>query len=208
MRRKTLDTILSSTGALLAILLLVIGGLLLWASNFASSQVSSQLNDQKITMPQGQELDVPAEDKAALEPYAGTPMDNGDKAKAYADHYIGAHLKEVAQGKTYAEISTAAQNARKDPARAQEAAQLSQQANTLFQGNALRSMLLTAYAFGTMGKIAQFASIACFIGAILLAILALLGFRHARSADADHVLATERERGARPSTTTDGATRA
>ena len=43
MRRKTLDTLLSATGLLLALVLLVAGGLLTWASTFAQGQVHDQL---------------------------------------------------------------------------------------------------------------------------------------------------------------------
>ena len=90
MSRKTLDTLLSSTGAILAIVLLIAGGLLAWAANFANGTVGDQLSAQRITMPQGAAIDSLEKeaDKAALRPFAGQPLDNGPAAKAYADHYI------------------------------------------------------------------------------------------------------------------------
>ena len=53
MRRRTLDALLSIGGAIVAAILLVAAGLLLWAGNFANNTVSQQLADQRITMPSG-----------------------------------------------------------------------------------------------------------------------------------------------------------
>jgi len=48
--RATLDRLISIGGLLLAVVLLVAGGLLLWANIFITSQVHDQLAAQKITM--------------------------------------------------------------------------------------------------------------------------------------------------------------
>lgn len=184
MRRKTLDTLISSTGALLAVVLLIAGGLLTWAASFANGTVTDQLSAQRITMPQGQAIDSLQNeaDKAELRSFAGQPLDNGPKAKAYADHYILAHMTKSSGGKTYSEVSSAQSAAAKDPAKADEAKKLLDLKQTLFQGDALRSMLLTAYAFGTLGTIAQIASIVAYVAGALLLVLAILGFRHAGKA--------------------------
>jgi hypothetical protein len=50
----------------------------------------------------------------------------------------------------------------------------------MFRGTTLRSMLLNAYAFGTMGTIAGIAAIAAFIAAAVMLILGSLGLAHAR----------------------------
>ena len=125
---------------------------------------------------------LPAEDKAALEPYAGQQMTTGNQAKAYADHFIAVHLEEAGQGKTYSEISGQYLAECSDPAAAKSASceQLAGQKATLFQGETLRGLLLYSYAFATMGTIAGYAAIAAFVGAVLFLVLALLGFRHAR----------------------------
>jgi hypothetical protein len=49
-------------------------------------------------------------------------------------------------------------------------------------------MLLNAYAFGTLGQIALFASYVTFAGGLLFLILALLGFAHLRIAETDSVI--------------------
>ena len=56
------------------------------------------------------------------------------------------------------------------------------QKETLFQGETLRGLLLYGYAFATIGTIAGYAAIAAFVGAVILLVLALLGFRHYRRA--------------------------
>ncbi|WP_116113036.1 hypothetical protein [Austwickia chelonae] len=183
MTRTSFNRFLALTGVGIAALLLVVGGLLTWASHFANSQVSSQLAAQRITMPSGKAIEDP-KIKPHLEKYAGTTMDSGDKAKAFADHYIQVHLDTAAKGKTYNEVSGEFMAASKDPARAdtEETKKLGELRQTLFMGDTLRSMLLTAYAFGTMGKIAQIASYVCFAGAAVMFLLSTLGLRRARAA--------------------------
>jgi hypothetical protein len=182
--RATLDRLISIGGLLLAVVLLVTGGLLVWANVFIGNEVHDQLAAQKITMPTDQTglADLPAEDKAALDPYAGQQMTTGKQAKAYADHFIAVHLEEAAGGKTYSEVSGEYLAQCSDPAAAKSAScqQLATQKATLFQGETLRGLLLYGYAFATMGTIAGLAAIGAFVGAVLFLVLALLGFRHAR----------------------------
>src|SRR5262245_33564086 len=164
--RSTLDRLISIGGLLLAIVLLIAGGLLVFASIFIGNEVHDQLAAQKITMPTDQTgLDsLPAEDKAAMEPYAGQQMTNGKQAKAYADHYIAVHLSEVAGGKTYSEVSGEylAQCSDPEAAATPDCEQLAAAKATLFQGETLRGLLLYGYAFATMGTIAGYAAIAAF----------------------------------------------
>ena len=184
--RSTLDKLISAGGLLLAIVLLIAGGLLLFASVFIGNQVHDQLAAQKITMPTDETglASLPPEDKAAMEPYAGQQMTNGQQAKAYADHYIAVHLSEVADGKTYSEVSGEYLSQCSDPKAAASAdcQQLAGQKATLFQGETLRGLLLYGYAFATMGTVAGWAAIAAFVGAVVLLILVFLGFRHGRKA--------------------------
>ena len=105
-----------------------------------------------------------------LNQYAGQQLTTGAQAEAYADHFIAVHLKEVADGKTYAQVSTAG------PGRPDQRP-LQGQVNTLFKGETLRGMLLNAYAFWKLGQIALYAAIAAFVGAAVMLILTLLGFR-------------------------------
>ena len=57
---------------------------------------------------------------------------------------------------------------------------LQAKADTLFKGETLRSILLNAYGWWTVATIALYVGIALIVAGIVLAIFAILGFRHAR----------------------------
>jgi hypothetical protein len=185
MRRSTLDALLSIGGAVVTAVLLVAAGLLMWAGSFANTTVAQQLADQRITMPAGAAIADP-QIKPYLEQYAGQPMTTGAQAQAYADHFIKVHMNASSQGKTYGEVSAdytaLTKNPNADPAAVKAAADLRQ---TMFMGDSLRGMLLNAYAFGTLGTIAIYAAIAAAVGALAMAVLTLLGWRHLRRVPAE-----------------------
>ena len=187
MRRKTFDTLVSTAGLVLAVVLLVAGGLLTWAHNFVGDEVHNQLVAQKIFFPpKGEALNDPAI-KPYLTKYAGQQLTTGPQAKAYADHFIAVHLKEMSGGKSYAELSTASRAAPDDQ-------KLAGLVATVFKGETLRGLLLNAYAFATMGTIAGIAAIFSFIGAGLFLLLGILGLVHARRTDETVELGQSRAR--------------
>jgi hypothetical protein len=179
--RAVLDKLISWTGLALAVVLLIAGGLLTWANMFIGDQVKDQLTMQDITMPEGEALaSLPEADATALEKYAGSALDSGPEAKAYADHYILAHMNAASDGRTYQQVSGEFL-ALDDEAKASEEGQaLGGLRQTLFMGNTLRGLLLYGYAFATIGTIAGYAAIAAFVGAFVLLALGQLGMRHAR----------------------------
>jgi hypothetical protein len=84
MRRKTFDLITSSVGVLLAVLLLVAGGLLIWAYTFVNNQVTAQLTEQQITFPAANDPSIkalPPADAAAMKQYAGQLMTTGPRPR-------------------------------------------------------------------------------------------------------------------------------
>jgi hypothetical protein len=190
--RSAFDKLISWTGFALAVVLLGAGGLLTWAHVFIGDQVHQQLVMQDITMPSGQALTgLPKADVNALKPYAGSTLDTGAEAKAFADHYILVHLNEASQGRTYDEVSgefISMTDQQKASAKGQALGQLRQ---TMFMGDTLRGLLLYGYAFATMGVIAGIAAIVSFVGAAGLLLLVGLGLWHARRA-ADTVEKTSR----------------
>jgi hypothetical protein len=185
MRRRTFDALLTTGGFILTAVLLVAGGLLMWASNFINDNVHSQLAEQRITMPSGKSIEDPLI-KPYLAQYAGQAMTTGAQAKAYADHYILVHMNKASGGKTYEEVSgqylALANDKTADPAAVATLGQLRQ---TLFMGNTLRGLLLNAYAFGVMATVAFWGAIASFVGAGLFFILSLLGIWHRRTVPAE-----------------------
>lgn len=188
--RSAFDKLISWTGLIVAAVLLVAGGLLTWASSFASSNVHDQLASQQITMPAAAALTTP-EMKAALEQYAGQPLTTGAQAKAYADHYIQVHMDESSDGRTYSQVSGEYMAALKSAPTAEATAELGQLRQSLFMGTTLRGMLLNAYAFGTIATIAMWAAVAAFLGAAFLLVLGALGLRHSKEVT---VTAPARER--------------
>ncbi len=181
MRRKTFDLLVSTGGLVMAAVLLVAGGLLMWGYSFASGQVHDQLAAQKIVFPAKSNPEfkvLPAADQAAMGSYAGQTLTTGAQAKTYADHFIAVHLAEMGHGKTYSQLSGESLQQPKNTA-------LAGLVQTVFRGTTLRSMLLEAYGFWQLGQIALFAAIAAFIGAGLLLILSIVGLVHGRRVTAE-----------------------
>jgi len=179
--RASFDKLISWTGVLLAVFLLVAGGLATYAYVYIGNEVETQLGMQDITMPEGAALQsLPPADQDALKPYAASPMDTGPEARAYADHYILAHMNAASGGKTYEEVSGEYQAMSATDKASPDGVKQAALRNTLFQGNTLRGLLLYGAAFATMGTIAGIAAISAFIGAVILLVLGFLGLRHAR----------------------------
>ncbi|MFN2609758.1 MAG: hypothetical protein ABR507_02620, partial [Actinomycetota bacterium] len=131
MKRRTFDIVMSTTGAVMAMILVVGGGLAFWGYSFANTEVRTQLAAQKIYFPpKGSEALKPAEIGSFLNKYAGQQLVTGEQAKAYSDHFIAVHLKSVSGGKTYAEVS---ELARANPTDAK----LQGQVQILFRGETL-----------------------------------------------------------------------
>lgn len=128
---------------------------------------------------------LPTESQDALAPWANTEqlMTTGEQAQAYANHYIWQHLQSAcaevkdANGNalpavpadkcTYSGIGSVAKAAT-SPA-AKDAYEALRSSN--FQGDALLSMLLTAYAFWLIGSIALYAGISLIVIGVALLVL-------------------------------------
>lgn len=193
MNRKSFDKIASIIGLLLAGFLIILGAILQYGGNFATDQVASQLKPQAITMPADNgDPKATADVKKFFADNGNKIMTTGKQAQMYADHFIGFHLSEMP---TYAAASganrAAAAALAADPTNADlqaKAKQASGIVETVFKGQALRGMLLNAYAFGMLGDIAIVASYVTFAGGIIFLILALLGFAHLRRVGTDSVI--------------------
>ncbi|MCC7364130.1 MAG: hypothetical protein IT303_07130 [Dehalococcoidia bacterium] len=112
MKRRTLDIIFAGGGAVLAVLILVLGWVLADQAAFAEDYVKQQLSEQKIVFSSQEALDkdeaTPAntaniakvtewrEGSTCLEKYAGTALDSGKKAECYGNFYIGMHMARSA----------------------------------------------------------------------------------------------------------------
>ena len=175
-KRRTLDVIFSVGGLALAGLLLVLGLVLQDQADFAKSYVKHQLTDQKITFTPADKLTDEEKQADCLVSNAAKPLTSGKQAECYANEYIGLHVSEVNDGKTYAETSGASRalQAKAEAAAAtnpdapttvalqSQAKELSGKVDTLFRGETLRGLLLTSYGFSIFGERAQQAAIVSF----------------------------------------------
>ena len=171
MQRRTFDLMVSVGGIMLVIALVVAGLIFRANADFAKENVSAQLEAQHISFKPASALTPEEKAQPGLVKYAGEKVTTGEQAEVFANEYIALHLKENFDGKTYSELSS---ESRADPDNAELAAGV----QTAFRGETLRGLLLTTYAFWTLGDKAEQASWAFFGGAAALLILSLLGLWH------------------------------
>jgi hypothetical protein len=189
MNRKMWDQLVSTGALVVAVALIVLGGLAVFGGNFGRQNVTDRLAPEKVFFAPLSAMSP--EEKASVGDFAGQQVTTGPQAEAFS-RYIAGHLEFVNDGKTYAETSAAARVEGLDP---QVAADLSAKADTLFKGEMLRSTMLNAYGWWTVATIALIAGYVMIGAGIILLILALLGFRHAKRAvpAAERVITPERE---------------
>ena len=182
--RRTIDLMISWSGAIVALALVALGAAAIFGGSFALDNVRDRLEPQNITFPPAEAMSD--YDKAeGLTAFAGQKVDTGTEAEAFS-RYIGGHLVDVNDGKTYSETSSEsrafATEVGENPT-AEEAAIMAEndgKVQTLFRGETLRAILLNAYGWWTVGQIAFFAGIGMAIAGLLLAVFVGLGFFHAR----------------------------
>jgi hypothetical protein len=178
MRRRTFDAVATIAGLVLAVVLAIGGGLLLWGHSVVNTDVHNQLAAQKIVFPAANSPEIkglPAGDATAMKQYASQTMTTGAQAATYADHFIAVHLVKIGGGKTYSQLSAASLANPKNAA-------LAEQVQTVFRGQTLRGMLLNAYGWWQMGQIMLISAIVAFCAAGLFLILSILGTWHLRRA--------------------------
>jgi len=176
MDRSSWDRIVSTAGAVVAAVLIVLGTMAIYGGDFGRDNVRDRLVPQHISFPPADAMTP--EERAAVGEFAGAKVDTGVEAEAFA-RYIAGHLEGVNEGATYSETSAAARAEGLDP---DVAAELQAKADTLFKGESLRAMLLNAYGWWTLATIAMWAGFAMVIAGLILAILSILGFWHAGKA--------------------------
>jgi hypothetical protein len=189
LRRRTIDTVLIGVGTVCVAVLAIAGGLLTWGHNFASDYVHDELSSQNVYFPD--EAALQKEGRTDLVRFAGDQVTTGPQAEAYAS-YIGHHLEGIAGGATYADLgkpesaAKAAVQAAKDGGQSAAAVAdlqakadaVTNQRNTLFKGETLRGLLLSSYAWSTIGRIAGVAAVVAFVAAGVMAVLVGLGIVH------------------------------
>ncbi len=176
--------------AVMVVVLAGASGFAIGMGNFTTSQIHDELVAQSIFFPTSDQIKTggaldPAEFPQEIRDQAGNQVTDGNQARIYANDFLALHLQKVAGGLTYATIGpkiTAANAAlaaasKDDPNYATlqaNVATLNGERTTLFQGETLRSMLLNAYGWWTVGMYTTYAGFALVI--VALAVLGALVF--------------------------------
>jgi hypothetical protein len=177
MDRKSWDKLVSWSGLIISVVLVLVGVMAVYGGNFGHNNVTDRLQPEKVTFaPYDTMTD---EEKASVGDFAGQQVVNGVQAEAFA-RYIAGHLVFVNDGKTYAETSAAA---RVEGIPADQAAELSAKADVLFKGETLRAIMLNAYGWWTVATIAIYAGYVMIVAGLVMLVLSILGFRHMRKMD-------------------------
>ncbi len=171
-----------SLQAMLVVILAAASGFLFYEGNFVTGMVHDELVAQQIYFPGTDQIKAggaldPAKFSAEIRNYAGQQVDNGDKARVYANDFIGVHVAGIAGGKTYSQVSSAgsalnaqiAATPKTDPSYAAlqaQAATLAAQKTSLFQGEMLRGTLLNSWGWWMVGNYTAYAAIGLMIAAI------------------------------------------
>lgn len=140
--------------AVAGLVLLFVVALAFGVSAFVHNTIHDQLVAQKIFFPAKGSPALTPKDFPDLQQYAGQQVDNGDKARAYAIGYISRHLKAIANGQTYAQVSAKAPADPKLP--------------SLFQGETQRALLLNAYGWWRVGTYTFWAAMGLLLAALVV----------------------------------------
>lgn len=184
--RRTIDKLLVGVGIVATLVFILAGVLLSWGAGFSNDYVYDELSAQQIFFPPEEALR--AEGRDDLVKYAGEQLTTGEQAEAYAT-FIEGHLRNMADGQTYAEYGqvetaareavTAAEEAGAPEAELEElrgeAAAATGTRDALFKGETLRGLLLSSFAWHTIGRIAGIAAIVAYVAAAAMAVLVVLG---------------------------------
>lgn len=184
--------ILAAVALTLGTILTAMAGLLFWGAQRADTHVRDQLVQQQITMPSAATglLSLPKGDQDALRPYAGTPLDDGAKAKAYADHFVTVRMDQLSQGRSVQqmneEFSRRCTGDNASHAGTVECTRLQGMTQNLRQGNTLRGMLSAAHSFTIVGVLTRVAGWVVTLGAISALVAGLLAFSRPAGSNGRH----------------------
>ncbi len=173
--------------SLQAVMVVVLAGAAAFAfglGSFTTGQIREELTAQQVFFPGADQIKTggaldPATFSQEIRDQAGNQVTDGNQARIYANDYLGEHLKSTAGGLTYATVGTKitalkAQQAslsKDDPAYTDLQSQittLTAQRETLFKGETLRSMLLNAYGWWTVGTYTIYAAFGLMLAALVV----------------------------------------
>jgi hypothetical protein len=147
---------------IVAVVLFVVGVLCWKTGNGVVSEVNKSLAAGKVYFPPAGSPGFDANAFPAAQKYAGQQVDDGLKAKAFAEDLIGVQLKMLGANKTTAEVSALAAA---DP----QNIALQQQQAAMFQLDTTKTLLLASgYGTWSQGKMIQNVGAVALIGGVVL----------------------------------------
>jgi hypothetical protein len=151
---------------------------------FTTGQIRDELTAQQVYFPGADQIKAggaldPAEFPQEIRDQAGNQVTDGNQARIYANDFIGKHLQGVANGMTYASVGNKvsqlnaqlATTPKDSPAYAdlqKQITTLNGQRDTLFKGETLRSSLLNAYGWWTIGTYTTYAAFGLMLAALVV----------------------------------------
>jgi len=151
---------------------------------FTTGQIRDELTAQQVYFPGKDQIKAggaldPATFSQEIRDQAGNQVTDGNQARTYANDFMGVHLKGIANGMTYASVGTkitdlkaqAANLSKDDPAYRDlqnQITTLTAQRETLFKGETLRSSLLNAYGWWTIGSYTTYAAFGLMLAALVV----------------------------------------
>ena len=189
--RRGIDKVLIALGGVGAVFLLVAGGLLMWGSNFASDYVGKELRSQNISFPTADASTT--EGRTDLVGFAGQHVTTGAEAASLRQLHQRAPPSRRRRPDLRRPGHPAArrhrgghrgQGCRSAASRHRRAASQGhgdlRPARHLLKGETLRGLLLSAYAWSTVGRIAGIAAWVAFAAGAVMIVLVVLGIVHER----------------------------
>ncbi len=164
--KRIVTKIFGYLGAIVAIVFAVLGMVFWQMGETIMTKVDSGLVEQKIYFPPKGSPGFEAAAFPAAQKYAGKQVNDGPKAKAFAENYLDVRLKLIGGGKTLSEVG--AQTAA-DPRNLA----LQQQQGAMFQLATSKNLLLTgAYGAWAQGQMMQMVGGLLLVGAVGLVLVA------------------------------------
>ena len=159
----------------LGVALAVVGVALLGVGNYTHDMIHDQLVSQQITFPPADSPGMTAEEYPGLQQYAGQLVDDGPKAKAWANQFMTPHILELSGGVPYGVFSAQAfMNPQDEQANATS--------KLMAIGEVQRGLLLSAWGWWTVGTVTWTAGLVMVIlGGLALVLAAIVRIRSPRA---------------------------
>jgi hypothetical protein len=154
----------------------VAGAALVWAGSYTHDMIRDQLVAQQIQFPPAGSPAMTAEAYPGLQQYGGKLIDDGPKAKAWANQFMAPHILELSGGLPYGVYSAKAFQNPQDE-------KMAATSKSMAIGEMQRGLLLSAWGWWTVGTVTWTAGLVLIVlGGVALVVGTIVRIRSPRSA--------------------------